>query len=363
MIIGITGYIGAGKDVAVDYLKKQGFKHISLSDILRAELKSAGLEVTRKNLQEIGNNLRNNFGAGVLAERALLSVNAQENWIISSIGTVGEIQILKKNPKFRLVFIDAPLKTRFQRVNIRAREGEAKTFKEFKKTEEKEKKGAGANYRAFDETKKIADFIIMNDDSLQKYYQKIDKVMYVIKTDRPSWDEYFMGIMQAVRERGTCDRGKTGCVITRDNRILVTGYVGSPAGIAHCDEVGHLIQEIVKEDGSISKHCIRTIHAEQNAICQAAREGLSIDKSTLYCYMEPCYTCAKMIINAGIKRVVAAKAYHGAKLTRVILQQAGVKLEVLDKTVETYANMGKTEEKKEEPSVKRVPKKKVARKK
>lgn len=164
------------------------------------------------------------------------------------------------------------------------------------------------------------------------------KKITIKKDKRPSWDEYFITIMEAVSTRATCDRGKSGCVIARDKRIIVTGYVGAPMGIASCDEVGHELDSVLEEDGTISKHCIRTTHAEQNAIIQAAKLGTSIDGATLYCKMTPCYICAKMIINAGIKRVVATKDYHGGKRTKEIFKQAKIKLSVLG-SMETYSNM------------------------
>lgn len=155
-------------------------------------------------------------------------------------------------------------------------------------------------------------------------------------TKRLSWDEYFVGIMEAVARRATCDRGRSGCVIARDKRIVATGYVGSPAGIAHCDEVGHELVEQVDENGHISQHCIRTTHAEQNAIVHAARFGSRLEGSTMYCKMTPCYACAKMIINAGIVRVVATKDYHAAGRSKEIFLEAGVELDILDKSVESY---------------------------
>lgn len=336
MIIGLTGYLGSGKDTVAEHLIKQGFKHLSLSDILREELRSRGLEVTRKNLQEIGNDLRTRFGTGYLAQRALMMTNEGEDWIISSIGTTGEVEALQKHPQFTLVFVDAPQRQRYQRLVKRDREKESKTFKEFKKNETMENTGGGAHYRNFEATKKMANIIINNDGTIAQLHKKVDKALASIKNKRPSWDEYFLGIMQAVRERGTCDRGKTGCIIVKDNRILTTGYVGSPMGLPHCDEVGHLIHSVLNEDGTVSQHCVRTVHAEQNAIAQAARYGIRIDGATMYCYMEPCFVCAKIIINAGIKRVVAAKAYHRAKLSREFLKQAGVELDVLDNNTEQY---------------------------
>jgi dCMP deaminase len=100
--------------------------------------------------------------------------------------------------------------------------------------------------------------------------------------NRPSWDDYFLGIADSVSKRATCDRGKSGCVIVKDKQILVTGFVGSPAGFAHCDDIGHQIKRLTHEDGKVTEHCMRTIHAEQNAICQAAKQGISIEGATIY---------------------------------------------------------------------------------
>jgi len=156
---------------------------------------------------------------------------------------------------------------------------------------------------------------------------------------RPSWDEYFLNIADMVGSRGSCDRGRLGCVIVKDRRIIATGYVGSPAGISHCDEIGHEMHTVTHEDGHQTRHCIRTIHAEQNAICQAAREGISLDGATIYQKMTPCYVCAKMIINAGIKRVVCQKVYHGSGRTAEIFAETGVQYKVLSNEMETYADM------------------------
>ncbi len=146
---------------------------------------------------------------------------------------------------------------------------------------------------------------------------------------RLSWDEYFLKLVEVVGERGTCDRGYAGAVLVKNKRILSTGYVGAPVGLPSCDEVGHEIQKVTNEDGSQSMHCIRTAHAEQNAINNAARVGVAIEDGTIYCKMTPCYKCAQSIINSGIVRVVAKNDYHGAKRTKEIFKQAKVKLEIL----------------------------------
>ncbi|MCC6323852.1 cytidine/deoxycytidylate deaminase family protein [Candidatus Nomurabacteria bacterium] len=155
---------------------------------------------------------------------------------------------------------------------------------------------------------------------------------------RPSWDEYFLQMVDLVGTRGTCDRGYAGCVITKDKRILSTGHVGSPIGLPHCDEVGHEMHTVKNEDGTESRHCIRTAHAEQNAINNAARVGVAIEGGTVYCKMTPCYKCAQNIINAGIVRVVALKDYRGADRTKEIFKLANIKCEVLG-DMEIYNDM------------------------
>ncbi len=155
---------------------------------------------------------------------------------------------------------------------------------------------------------------------------------------RPSWDEYFMCVADTVSQRATCDRGRSGCVIVRDKQILVTGYVGSPSGLKHCDEVGHLFKQVTHEDGRVTNHCMRTVHAEQNAICQAARRGISLDKATLYCRMTPCRTCAMLIINCGIERVVCEKKYHAGAESEEMFSIAGVEIKYMSEDIMNYSN-------------------------
>jgi dCMP deaminase len=153
---------------------------------------------------------------------------------------------------------------------------------------------------------------------------------------RPSWDEYFMEVCDAISKRATCDRGRSGCVIAKDNQLLVTGYVGAPAGLPHCDEVGHQFKKMLHEDGSTTTHCVRTVHAEQNAICQAAKRGIPIEGATLYCRMTPCRTCAMLIINCGIVRVVCQRRYHDGEDSEAMFAKAGIKLEYVYNEVQEY---------------------------
>lgn len=153
---------------------------------------------------------------------------------------------------------------------------------------------------------------------------------------RPSWDEYFLDLADAVSKRATCDRGRSGCVIVRDRRILVTGYVGSPAGFPHCDEVGHEIKRTVEEGGSVSEHCVRTVHAEQNAICQAAKLGVSIEGSTVYCRMTPCRTCAMLLINCGVKRIYCERKYQSGEESEKMLKKVGIEISYKYNEVQKY---------------------------
>ena len=165
---------------------------------------------------------------------------------------------------------------------------------------------------------------------MKKVVKKLEKYK------RPTWDEYFLQMSDLVGSRGTCDRGRAGSVIARDKRILATGYAGSPIGLPHCDEVGHEMHTVTHEDGTISRHCTRTAHAELNAITNAARVGVAVEGATLYCKFLPCYTCAKAIINAGIRRVVSLRDYHAAKETKNVFKQAGIKLEIINKEIQSY---------------------------
>lgn len=153
---------------------------------------------------------------------------------------------------------------------------------------------------------------------------------------RPTWDEYFMEVMNSVSKRATCDRGRSGCVIARNGQVLTTGYVGSPNGLSHCDDVGHQLKKTIHEDGIVTEHCVRTVHAEQNAICQAAKMGISIDGATLYCRMTPCRTCAMLIINSGIKKVVCERRYHAGAESEEMFKTASVELTIVIDEIQKY---------------------------
>jgi dCMP deaminase len=142
------------------------------------------------------------------------------------------------------------------------------------------------------------------------------------KNQRPTWDVYFMDIADLVSRRSTCLRRSVGAVLVKDRRVLATGYNGAPSGLHHCLDIGCLREQLGVPSGERHELC-RGLHAEQNAIIQAALHGVSVNGSTLYCTNQPCIICAKMIINAGIVAIVIKEGYRD-KFAEDILKEAGV---------------------------------------
>ena len=147
--------------------------------------------------------------------------------------------------------------------------------------------------------------------------------------NRPSWDEYFIEILEVIKKRSTCLRRQVAAVIVKDKRIIATGYNGAPTGLFHCRQVGCLREKNNIASGENHELC-RGIHAEQNAIIQSAMHGVSVKDATIYITHSPCILCAKMIINAGINRIVYLGDYPD-KLSKDLLKEAGIILTKMDK--------------------------------
>ena len=339
MIIGLTGTLAAGKGSVSEFFKERGFTHYSVSAYLTEEIKKRGMEVNRDSMVSMGNELREKYGASYIAEQ-LYELGKKENCIIESLRTPGEVEALKNRGEFYLISIDADPKLRYERIIRRKSEKDNVSFEEFLENERREMNSTDINKQNISKCIEMSDFKIINNGSIDELKRKVHEIYrkIMLRDFRPSWDEYFIEISKTVAKRATCDRGRSGCVIAKNKQILVTGYVGSPVGLPHCDEVGHQMKTMIHEDGSQSQHCVRTAHAEQNAICQAAKLGIPIDGATLYCKMTPCSTCTKMIINSGIKRVVCEKRYHAGKESEEMFKQAKVKLEILNDEVVAYKN-------------------------
>lgn len=140
--------------------------------------------------------------------------------------------------------------------------------------------------------------------------------------ERPSWDDYFMSIVREVATRSTCRRRKVGAILVKDKRIIATGYNGGPTGLAHCLEIGCLREQLGIPSGQQHELC-RGVHAEQNAIIQAARYGVHTDGSVLYCTTQPCVQCTKMLLNAGVSEIVFSEGYPDG-LALQLLEESGI---------------------------------------
>ena len=146
--------------------------------------------------------------------------------------------------------------------------------------------------------------------------------------NRPSWDEYFMQMAEITAQRSTCLRRQVGAIIVKEKHIIATGYNGAPKGLPHCEELGGCLREKLEIPSGERHELCRALHAEQNAIIQAATLGQSIEGATIYITHQPCIICAKMIINAGISRIVIRRGYPD-EMSRGMLREAGLKVELI----------------------------------
>ena len=311
MIIGLTGSLASGKGVVSDYLKSKGFVYLSLSDELREIAKAKKIEITRENLQRLGNQLREENGSGILAEKVRNKIEAQmyHNAIIDGIRNPAEILVLKSLKNFFLITIDAPSEIRFKRMIERNRESDPKNWEDFLRVDAKDKGiGEATTGQGVGLCMEQADMMIMNTGNLEDMEKKVSLLFKRIerKIPRPTWDEYFMKMASLIAERSTCLKHHVGAVIVKNKQVLTTGYNGAAKGMKDCIQLGCIKEQRGLAAGTGHEVC-RAIHAEQNAIIQAGFHGIAIQGGTLYCTHTPCGVCAKMIVNAGIKEVVT---YH-----------------------------------------------------
>jgi len=333
MILGVTGFFCAGKDALAAYLQKKGFEHISLSDIIRGEIRSRGQEVTLAWLTEVGNELRRRYGAGVLAVRALRRMNEYSRYVVTSIRHPGEVETLRLRRDFVLLFVDAPKRVRYERSIARARKGDnLPTFEEFVAAEKRQMAGEDEDAQQLALCRDEADLIVRNDGTLDALHHRMDKTLHDILVNRmpprPSWDEYFMNIARVAASRSNCLSRHVGAAIVKDRQIISTGYNGTPKGIKNCNEGGCPRCWSGAESGTRLDECL-CVHGEENAIVQAACNGTSIQGATLYTTFCPCSYCAKSIINAGIKRVVYREAYAMDETTQRLFAEAGIEISCL----------------------------------
>ena len=359
MIIGLTGENCSGKGTVAEYLKKKGFYCYSLSDIIREELEEEENEVTRESMIKKGNELRQKYGSPILAKRTLSKLKSDKNYIIDSIRNPAEVEELRSREDFILIHIYSSKEKRFERMRLRNREGDPKTFDAFMKIEEAEARNVDKTKQQLVECMKIADKRIVNDLDFNHLYKEIDNLLeglslslkdYHQEEDirsknsnpileesvstgldrdslqtRPTWDEYFMRIAKVVSSRSNCMKRHVASVIVKDRRIVSTGYNGTPRGTKNCNEGGCPRCNSYAKSGTRLEECLCS-HGEENAIVQAAYHGISIKGATIYTTFAPCLMCTKMIINSGMVEVVYNIDYPLNETAFKLLKEAGIRL-------------------------------------
>lgn len=330
MFIGLTGYLATGKGVVSDLLKEAGFSYASLSDVVREEATNQGLEHTRENLIKVGNELRQANGANYFAKKIAEKVNAEneKNWVIDGIRNPLEVKELQKLHEFYLIGITSSAETIVSRILSRKRDGDSISEEEIREKLDMEKgKGQPADGQQVAKCIDMSDYLIVNEGSIDDLKIKIEHFFNLLAgEDRPNFDEVFMGLSYLWAERSTCLRRKVGSVIAKDSQQLTAGYNGAPRTMKHCKELGGCLREKLNIPSGQRHEICRGTHAEQNAITQAAKFGINIEGGTLYCNTHPCSICTKMIINAGITKVVYDSDYDDPLAKEMLGEQHAMEL-------------------------------------
>ncbi|MBI1746348.1 MAG: AAA family ATPase [Acidobacteria bacterium] len=325
MIIGLTGKNASGKGTVAEILRQRSFYYYSLSDVIREKVQEVGLFPSRENLFKMGNQLRLQYGPGILAETILGRLELNKNYVVDSFRSPYEVEVFRKAPNFTLISVEATEGIRFSRLKARSREGDPTTLEGFLEAEHRESENNDESQQQLLKTQRMADRTLVNDDSLEALGGKVNALLQEISNyfTRPSWDEYFMSIAGIVASRSNCVKRKVAAVIVKDQRIIATGYNGTPRGARNCNEGGCPRCNAFAEAGTRLEECL-CCHGEENAITQAAYWGISVKGASVYCTLAPCLICTKMIINAGISEVIFNVEYHLNETAFHLFHETGV---------------------------------------
>ncbi len=330
MYIGLTGYLATGKGVVSDLLKKKDFSYASLSDVVREEATAQNLEHTRENLIKVGNQLRSDNDAGYFARKIAekVATESDKDWVIDGIRNPLEAKELQKLNGFYLIGITSSPETIVKRVLSRKRDGDSMTEEKILEKLDIEKgKGQPADGQQVAKCIEMSDYLVVNEGNVDDLKIKVEHFFNLLDgEDRPNFNEVFMGLCYLWAERSTCLRRKVGSVIAKDSQQLTAGYNGAPRTLKHCKELGGCLREKLGIPSGQRHEICRGTHAEQNAITQAAKFGISIDGGTLYCTTHPCTICTKMIINAGITKVVYDSDYDDPLSKQILGEQTALEL-------------------------------------
>lgn len=334
MIIGLTGSMGCGKGEIVKILEKEGFEYITLSMMVREEARRRGVPEEREHLMEVGNSMRSVGGAGVLAERALLKIkeSGHDKWVVDGIRNPAEIVALKKDRSAHVVGVHADKDILVERILSRGRESDPTVRDEvIRKLERELGVGEPEDGQQVEKCMKLADRIISNEGTLEELNDKFVEFYNLAKlsSDRPTKDEYYLDLAKSVCRRGTCTKVEIGAVIIKDDQVVATGYCGAPRGTKSSLSHGFCLRKKLGIPSGHRYEMCRSVHAEQNAIINAARSGTSLLGGDMYIYGHiqadksivldafPCFICKKMLVNCDLKRVICSLKEGGYKVFEV----------------------------------------------
>jgi len=327
MIIGLSGRNGAGKGEVLAFLESRSFYPYSLSDVIRDDLRRQGVEETRERMIATGNAIREKHGPGGLATLLADKLAPDRNYVVDSVRHPAEVEVLRsRTHRFQLVWVDADERVRLERIRARGRPGDPQTLEALRELEGRELRSDDPSAQQLLAVQELADHVLVNDGTVAELQAKVQALLersYFF--ERPGWDEYFMSIARVVASRSNCVKRKVAAVITKDRRIISTGYNGTPRGVRNCNEGGCPRCNAFAEGGTKLDECLCS-HGEENAITQSAYHGVNVKDGTLYTTFCPCLGCTKMIINAGLTEVVYNADYPLGDTSLGLLREAGVKV-------------------------------------
>lgn len=331
MLIGVAGRNAAGKGEVVQYLVARSFYALSLSDVIRDELAKRGVEESRERMIEAGRELRRAGGPSVLADRLVAKLLPERNYVIDSIRHPAEVAALRASGRaFHLLWIEADEAIRFERMRERARPGDPSTLEGLRALEARELASEDPAAQQLLAVRDLADATLHNDGDFAQLHDAVQRVLERAQYfERPDWDVYFMDIARVVSSRSNCVKRKVAAVITKDRRIISTGYNGTPRGTRNCNEGGCPRCNSFAPGGTRLDECLCS-HGEENAITQAAYHGVSVRGGTIYTTCSPCLQCTKMIINAGLLEVVYNAGYPLGETSLALLAEAGLTVRRVD---------------------------------
>lgn len=312
---------------------------MTLSSMVREEARKRGIAEERENLMKIGNEMREACGAGILAKLAREKISACGNWVIDGIRNPAEIEEIRRSGCARIVGLKVSEDILVSRILNRSREGDSSEAKNIlKKIRRELGQGEPKEGQQVAKCMKMADIVIANEGTLDELEKKFIEYYNSLrgmkkKYNRPSKDEYYLDLAKSVCRRATCLKVEIGAVIIKDDQVVATGYCGAPRGTKSSFEHGFCLRAKLGIPSGHRYEMCRSVHAEQNAIINAARSGVSLLGGDMYIYGKirsdnekgsdqpldafPCFICKKMLINCGLKRVICSLKNGGAKIFKV----------------------------------------------